>query len=119
MRVEETIEAPRMGQRVRWLSDSVSTGGDSLRFNFWMRGGASPPPLHVHPRQEERIEVVSGSVRSVSGGVERVLGPGDTISSPPGEPHTVGPAGEDAVEMIVEFRPALGFEGFIERMFAL
>ena len=116
---EETIEAPRMGQRVTWLSDTVSTGGELLRFNFWMRGDASPPPLHVHPRQEERIEVVSGSVLSVSGGVKRVLGPGESISTPPGEAHTVGPAGQDAVEMIVEFRPPLGFEAFVERTFAL
>ena len=119
MRDEQTIEAPRMGQRVTWLSDTVSTGAELLRFNFWMRGDASPPPLHVHPRQEERIEVVSGSVLSVSGGIERVLGPGETISTPPGEPHTVGPAGQDAVEMIVEFRPSLGFAGFVERTFAL
>ena len=108
MRPEETIEAPTMGQRITCLSNTVSTGGELLRFNFWMRGDASPPPLHVHPRQEERIEVVSGSVLSISGGVRRVLGPGGTISTPPGEPHTVGPAGEDAVEMIVEFRPVVG-----------
>ena len=119
MRLEETIEAPAMGQRITCLSSTVSTGGELLRLNFWMRGDASPPPLHVHPRQEERIEVLSGSVLSLSGGVRRVLGPGGTISTPPGEPHTVGPAGEDAVEMIVEFRPALGFERFAERTFAL
>ncbi|MGN6169628.1 MAG: hypothetical protein ACTHQQ_15875 [Solirubrobacteraceae bacterium] len=81
MRDEETIEAPTVGQRVTWLSDTVSTGGELLRFNFWIRGNASPPPLHVHPRQEERIEVISGSVLSVSGGVERVLGPGETVST--------------------------------------
>jgi mannose-6-phosphate isomerase-like protein (cupin superfamily) len=119
MRPEETIEAPTMGQRVTCLSDTVSTGGELLRFKFWMRGDASPPPLHVHPRQEERIEVVSGSVLSISGGVRRVLGSGGTICTPPGETHTVGPAGEDAVEMIVEFRPSLGFERFVERTFAL
>src|SRR3954470_19472266 len=111
MRSEETIEAPTKGPRITCLSDTASTGGELLRFNFWMRGDASPPPLHVHPRQEERIEVISGSVLSVSGGVERALGPGETITTPPGEPHTVGPAGEDAVEMIVEFRPSLGFKG--------
>ena len=119
MRPGETIEAPTIGHRVTCLSNSVVTGGELFRFNFWMRGDASPPPLHVHPRQVERIEVVSGSVLSTSGGVRRVLGPGGTISTPPGEPHTVGPAGEDAVEMIVEFRPSLGFERFAERTFAL
>ena len=119
MRLEETIEAPTMGQRITCLSNTVSTGGELLRFSFWMRGDASLLPLHVHPRQEERIEVVSGSVLSISGGVRRVLGPGGTNSTPPGEPHTVGPAGPDAVEMIVEFRPASGFERFAERTFAL
>ena len=115
----DTIEAPTMGHRITWLTHTASTSGELLRFEFWMRAGASAPPLHVHPRQEERIEVVSGSVRSVSGGVERVLGPGETISSPPGELHTVRPAGADAALMIVEFRPALGFELFVERTFAL
>src|SRR5215212_3570772 len=119
MRPEETIEAPTMRQRITCLSTTASTSGELLRFNFWMRGDASPPPLHVHPRQEERIEVVSGSVLSISGGVRRVLGPGGTISTASGEPHTVGPVGEDAVEMMVEFRPALGFEHFMERTFAL
>ena len=119
MRLEETIAAPTMGHRVTCLASTVSTGGELWRFTLWMRGDASSPPLHVHPRQEERIEVVSGSVRSVSGGVERVLGPGETVSTPPGAPHTVGPAGADAVEMIVEFRPPLGFERFAERTFAL
>ena len=51
---------------------------------------------------------MSGSVRSISGGVERVLSAGESVVSQPGEPHTVGPAGETAVEMVVEFRPALG-----------
>jgi len=50
---------------------------------------------------------------------EETIDAGATISTPPGEPHTVGPAGEDAVEMIVEFRPSLGFERFVERTFAL
>jgi mannose-6-phosphate isomerase-like protein (cupin superfamily) len=119
MRLGETIEAPTMGQRMTCSDTTASTGGELFRFEFWMRGGALPPPLHVHPRQEERIRVLSGSVRSISGGVERVLGAGETVVSPPGEPHTVGPAGETPVEMVVEFRPALGFEAFVERTFAL
>jgi hypothetical protein len=82
-----------------------------LNFNFWMRGDASPPPPSRPSPPGRGIEVVSGSVLSVSGGVERVLGPGETISTPPGEAHTVGPAGGNAVEMIVEFRPPLGFRG--------
>jgi mannose-6-phosphate isomerase-like protein (cupin superfamily) len=119
MRRGETIEAPTMGQRITCSETTASTGGELFRFDFWMRGGGLPPPLHVHPRQEERIVVVSGSVRSISAGVERILGPGEMVVSRPGEPHTIGPAGGPPVEMVVEFRPALAFEAFVERTFAL
>ena len=115
MRPGETIEAPNMGMRVTCRE----SGGERLSFDLWMRGGATPPPMHVHPHQEERITVMSGSVRSRSGGVDRVLSPGDTVVSPPGESHTVGPAGNEDVEMVAELRPALTYEQFIERSFAL
>ena len=119
MRPGETIEAPHMGMRVTCRESAASSGGELLSFSFWMRGGATPPPLHVHPHQEERITVVSGSVRSRSGASDRVLSPGDGVVSPPGEPHTVGPAGNQDVEMVAELRPALTYEQFIERSFAL
>ena len=115
----ETIEAPTMGMRVTCHENGASSQGELLSFAFWMRGDATPPPMHVHPNQEERITVRSGSVRSRSGGIDRVLSPGDTVVSPPGEPHTVGPAGDDDVEIVAELRPALNYEGFIERTFAL
>lgn len=116
MQLGETIEPPTMGQRITCSHSTACTAGELFGFEFWMRGGALAPPLHVHPRQEERIRVVSGSV---SAGVERVLSAGETAVSRPGEPHTVGPAGQTAVEMVVEIRPALGFEEFAERTYAL
>jgi mannose-6-phosphate isomerase-like protein (cupin superfamily) len=119
MRPGETIEAPNMGMRVTCRENGVGSRGELLSFDLWMRGGAAPPPIHVHPNQEERITVTSGSVRSRSGGVDRVLSPGDTVVSPPGDPHTVGPAGSEDVEMVAELRPALDYERFIERSFAL
>jgi mannose-6-phosphate isomerase-like protein (cupin superfamily) len=119
MRPGETIEAPTMGMRVTCHENGDSSQGELLSFDLWMRGGATPPTMHVHPHQEERITVRSGSVRSRSGGLDRVLSPGDTVVSHPGEPHTVGPAGDEDVEMVAELRPALNYERFIERSFAL
>jgi mannose-6-phosphate isomerase-like protein (cupin superfamily) len=119
MRPGETIEAPNMGMRVTCRESAASSAGELLSFDFWMRGGATPPPMHVHPHQEERITVVRGSVRSTSGGAHRVLLPGETVVSPPGEAHTVGPAGNEDVEMVAELRPALSYEQFMERSFAL
>jgi quercetin dioxygenase-like cupin family protein len=114
MEIGETIEAPNMGMRL-----TRRESGPKLKFDLWMRGDAAPIPMHVHPRQEERITVVRGSVRSRSGKVDRVLGPGDEVVSPPGEAHTVGPAADEEVEMLAELTPALGYEQFMERSFAL
>jgi mannose-6-phosphate isomerase-like protein (cupin superfamily) len=118
MRPGETIEAPNMGMRVTCHENAAGSQGELLSFDLWMRGGATPPPMHVHPHQEERITVSRGAVRSRSG-ADRVLSPGDTVVSRPGEPHTVGPAGNEDVEVVAELRPALNYERFIERTFAL
>jgi mannose-6-phosphate isomerase-like protein (cupin superfamily) len=119
MRPGETIEAPNMRMRVTCRESAASSGGELLSFAFWMRGGATPPPMHVHPHQEERITVVSGYVRSRSGAADRVLSPGDTVVSPPGESHTVGPAGTEDVEMVAELRPVLAYEQLIETQLRL
>jgi hypothetical protein len=75
--------------------------------------------MHVHPHQKERITVVRGSVRSRTGKIDRVLKSGHVVLSPAGEAHTVGPASDEEVEMIAERSPALGYERFMERSFAL
>jgi hypothetical protein len=84
-----------------------------------MRGDAAPIPLHVHPRQEERIKVIRGTLRSRSGKRERLLGPGDEVVSPPGEAHTIAPATDGNVEVLAEISPALNYGEFLERSFAL
>ncbi len=108
-----------MGLRLTCRESAASSAGEVLSFGLLMRGGAAPIPMHVHPHQEERITVVRGSMRSRSGKADRILSTGDTVVSPPGEAHTVGPAGDEDVEVLAELRPALGYERFMERSFAL
>jgi mannose-6-phosphate isomerase-like protein (cupin superfamily) len=115
----ETIEAPTMGMRVTCRESAASSNGEVLSFTLWMRGGAVPPPMHIHPHQEERITVTAGRLHSRTGASDRILSPGEEVVSPPGEVHTVGPAGAEDVEMLAELRPALAYEQFLERSFAL
>jgi hypothetical protein len=104
-----------MGLTVVWreLTDDV------LAFDLAMRSGAPVVPLHVHPHQEERITVLSGTVRSRSGGRERLLSAGDVVVTPPGEAHTIEPAGASDAEVRAELRPPMGYAEFMERSFAL
>jgi uncharacterized cupin superfamily protein len=66
---------------------------------------------HVHPRQEERFEVLSGKLGLRVGGVERVLGEGEAITAPAGFAHAAWNASsDDEVHVLVDFRPALRTE---------
>lgn len=92
---------------------------DLLSVDLAMRAGAPVIPMHIHPRQEETITVLSGTVRSRSGGRERLLHVGDSVVTPPGEAHTIEPAQGGDAEVHAELRPALTYPEFIERSFAL
>jgi quercetin dioxygenase-like cupin family protein len=56
-----------------------------------------PPPKHYHPNQEERFEVLSGSVRARVGESDRILNAGDELVIPRGVPHQMwNPSAEPA-----------------------
>ena len=68
-------------------------------------------PDHVHPRQEERFEVLSGKLGLRVEGVERVLSEGEAITAPAGSAHAAWNASsDDEVHVLVDFRPALRTE---------
>ncbi len=46
-----------------------------------------PPPKHLHPAQDERFEVLEGTLTARVGDEERELGPGVTLEIPRGTPH--------------------------------
>jgi hypothetical protein len=75
--------------------------------------------MHIHPRQEERITVLKGTLRSRSGARDQLLQAGETVVTPAGEPHTIEPAVGLDVEVRGELRPALKYAEFVERSFAL
>jgi quercetin dioxygenase-like cupin family protein len=74
---------------------------------------------HVHPSQEERFEVLRGTVGFKVGREKLVAGPGKRLTVPAGTPHKFWNAGDDVAHFVCEIRPALQFESLIETMFAL
>jgi quercetin dioxygenase-like cupin family protein len=110
---------PATRQRTVFHRTARDTAGELLQLT-WAGGpewAAGPP--HVHRRQEERFEVLGGRVRSNVDGVERSHGPGDVFVAPAGSVHTVWSDGDEDVELLVEFRPALRSEDVLETLAAL
>jgi hypothetical protein len=67
--------------------------------------------VHCHPRQQERHEVLSGTLRGRVGGRERDYWPGEQAVGPPGLPHAwCNPSDREDLRMVSEHRPALHME---------
>ena len=78
-------------------------------------GTGGPPPEHAHPRQDERFEVLDGTVKAVIDGAERSYSTGQSFEVPAGTPHQMAAAGPARVRW--EVRPALRTAEFFERLY--
>jgi quercetin dioxygenase-like cupin family protein len=115
----DAIDNPITRERVTFSQRARDTGGDLLRFELVMEAGGARMVEHVHLRQEERIEVVAGTVRYRLGGTERGLAAGEAVVLPPGVAHTLWNDGAEEARMLFEVRPALKAEAAFETLFGL
>lgn len=113
------IANPRTGQRMRFLLTAADTDGALLRIETHNPSNAIAEPMHVHPRQDTRAEVVSGALHFVVDGRERRLTAGDSITIPAGVPHRFWNDGDTEAVAIQEARPALRLAEFFETYFQL
>ncbi len=93
----------------------VTVGEDLLEMEASYGPQAALPPEHLHPRQDERFEVLEGTLRAVVDGVERRYAAGDAFEVPAGTPHTM--TGEGPVRMRWQVRPARRTAEFFERLY--
>jgi len=115
----EVLESPINGQRVVFRETAKDTGGELLRLDFFVAPGGFLGNEHLHPKQEERIEVLSGTLCCRVGGHERSVGMGEAIAIPPGTPHTLRNESAEEAHALVEYRPALRMEILFETLFGL
>lgn len=107
------------GERIVFLRTAEETDGALLEMDdFWARADHQTPE-HIHPAMEERWEVITGSVRFEIDGISQTAGPGDTIVAPPGTPHNACNIGSEPAHLRIQMRPALRWQKFVERLFAL
>ena len=72
---------------MRFLETAADIDGALLRIETVNPPTGVAEPERVHPRQETRAEVVSGTFALCRRGEERRLGPAEAIATPAGTPH--------------------------------
>src|SRR3954467_11198469 len=115
----DTIDNPVTGERLVFRKPSRETGGQAVVIETFVQPNGFVAAAHVHPSQEERFEILRGSVGFKIGRKKRVAGPGQRLTVPAGTPHKFWNAGDDEAHFVCEVRPALQFESLIETIFSL
>jgi mannose-6-phosphate isomerase-like protein (cupin superfamily) len=118
-RVGDELVNPISGERIVFRRTASDTAGALLEMDaHWTRPGRRAPQ-HRHPQMEERWEVIAGSACFRVAGVEHVSGPGATVVALPGVVHEAWNPSEEPAHVRIQMRPALRWEQFVERLFAL
>jgi len=111
-----TIHNAQTGEHITFLPDD----GDVLRMRFVIDGGGLVAAEHFHPEQEERFEVVTGTLRMRLNGEEREVQAGERVVVPAGVPHAwwnASPAEPASVR--IDLEPALESKAFFETLFQM
>ena len=107
------------GHRLVFRRTAADTDGALVEVESVLPVGQATPPDHLHPIQEERIEVVAGIAFVRLGGVSFLLRPGDVLVIPPGVHHAIGNGGGEDAHLVSQTSPALQTEAFLETTWGL
>jgi len=110
----QIIDNPVTGERIEFTQCAADTGGELLAFELTLDPDGHVPGAHIHPEQEERFEVVSGTMKFRMNGKKIVAGPGETVVVPAGARHKFANGGDEPAVVRVEVRPALRMEDLLE-----
>lgn len=113
------IVNPRTGQRTIFLQTAQDTNGALLQMETFHPAHGPAEPEHIHPLQESRCELLSGTLHFSINGVKQTVKPGEGVTIPAGAPHYFWNDGEVEAHAIQEFRPALNIKDFFVSYFAL
>ena len=119
IRAGETLVNPVSGETITFIETAAETNGEYTLIEVSVAPGGGVPMAHVHPYQTETFEVLEGELSMKAGRAKVVARAGEIVSVPPREVHKFWNATDSVVRFRCTVAPALGFERFIETMFAL
>lgn len=106
------------GQHLTFLQTGATTGGALLQLEVRLEPGGWVP-RHVHARQDERVEVLAGTLTVGVGRREQTLHVGDSAGVPRRKVHVVRNAGDGEARFLLEVRPARRMQAAMRGIFAL
>ena len=103
-------------ERFVFRETTRETEGERLTFDYFLRPGASVPTEHVHPIQEERFEVLEGTLTVTIAGKEVQLRPGEVGVVPAGIAHRAFNHADTEMHSLVDVRPSGNLDMFFVQL---
>jgi quercetin dioxygenase-like cupin family protein len=106
----QIIHNPVSGERIRFLRTAADTDGELLEIELELAAHGQVPGAHVHPEQEERFDVLEGTMKFSLGLRTVTAHRGDTVIVPAGRVHKFSNAGDVPARARARVVPALDME---------
>jgi mannose-6-phosphate isomerase-like protein (cupin superfamily) len=117
---DDWVVSPPAGKRVRFVDRPDDAESDPLEFEMWLAAEGSHGPMrHVHPEQDEFLEVVDGRLGVFHEGETAEYGPGEGVTIPAGDVHQFWNAGETELHLRGGVDPGLRTETFMRITYGL
>ncbi len=115
----QTIENPVSGEKITFIQTAADTDGELLEIELELTPDGAVPGAHIHPEQEERFEILEGTMTFRMGLKKIVAEAGDVVTVPAGKIHAFKNSGDETAKVRVQVRPALQMEQLFETTVAL
>lgn len=116
----KVISNTAMAGTVKFIKTAADTGGALLEMEATYNRAVDAVREHVHPYQDEHIEVLAGMVSVQIKGQERIYVAGESFDVPRNIPHAfLGAAGSEEARIRWQIRPALDTETYVETVYGL
>ena len=111
---------PQTGDIAEMLATSKETNGEKVVFKMIVKPGGFKPAQHIHVKQDESFEIISGKLTYLINGKKKTAAAGEKIVLPKGIGHThYNDEPEGDLVVIQSISPALDCEIFLENLFGL
>ena len=102
------------GGKIIFKETAATSDGRLLEIEAVYPANSELPPEHYHPYQEERFQVLEGTIRAIVNGQDKLYQPGQKFTIPPRTPHSMHNVSSEEGRVIWQTRPAMKTEFFHE-----
>ena len=108
------------GEKLKYLQTAEQTNGILTQFELWVSPKGNVPVRHLHPKQSETVEVISGIFKVECDGDIKYMNPGEKFTIEKGKPHQWwNESDSQEVHVIFTIEPANKFQVMQEQIFGI